>query len=264
MMSGVKRLLSVLLAAGCSAGAATATVTPTPTPVVTTVVPSPTASPTPKPVPTFDANGCRIRRPLPPGSVVSVIGDSYTTGEPGKGGVGAKGWPAILARRTGWTVHKDAQGASGYLSKGFTGKYYDGLIYLDQTKKLRAQHPDLVIVFGSANDLRHTEPPYFVDYVRRTLQAVRREAPNAYVVVATSFWYDDHPPQEMLYIGQVEKAEVKRLGCAVFLDPIAESWFGDRYRYLFVPNNDHPTDAGHLRLADLWQRDLGRLGLLRR
>jgi len=248
----------VALAAACSAGTTDARPSVTPTPVVTTA--SPTASPTP--LPTVDAAGCRIRRPLPPGSVVSVIGDSYTTGEPGKGGVGAKGWPAILAGRTGWTVHKDAQGASGYLSKGFTGKYYDGLIYLDQVKKLPAQHPDLVIVFGSANDLRHTEPPYFVDYVRRTLQAVRKAAPDAYVVVATSFWYDDHPPQEMLYIGQVEKSEVKRLGCAVFLDPIAEKWFGDAYRYLFVPHNDHPTDAGHLRLADLWERDLRRLGLL--
>lgn len=253
-------MATLVLAAACSSSTTATPPAPTPTPVVTIASPSPSPAPTP----TVGPDGCRYRRPLPAGSVVSVIGDSYTTGEPGKGGVGAKGWPAILARRTGWTVFKDAQGASGYLSKGFTGKAYDGLIYLDQVRKLPAQHPDLVIVFGSANDLRHTEPPYFVDYVRRTLQAVRRAAPGAYVVVATSFWYDDHPPQEMLYIGQVEKAETKRLGCAVFLDPIAEKWFGDRYRYLFVPNNDHPTNAGHLRLADLWQRDLGRLGLLRR
>ena len=166
-------LATLLLLAGCSSGTTAVTAPVTPTPVVTT------ASPTPSPTPTVGPDGCRLRRPLPRGSVVSVIGDSYTTGEPGKGGIGPKGWPAILARRTGWTVHKDAQGASGYLSKGFTGKYYDGLIYLDQVRKLPAQHPDLVIVFGSANDLRHTEPPYFVDYVRRTLQAVRKAAPEA-------------------------------------------------------------------------------------
>ena len=260
----MRRLLPLLLVAACTSTGTAAAPSPTPSPTRTPVVTTAPPSPAPKPVPTTGADGCRIRRPLPRGSVVSVIGDSYTTGEPGKGGVGAKGWPAILARRTGWTVYKDAMGASGYLSKGFTGKAYDGPIYLDQTKKLAAQKPDLVIVFGSANDLRHTEPPYFVDYVRRTLQAVRREAPQAYVVVATSFWYDDQPPDEMLYIGQVEKAEVKRLGCAVFLDPIAEKWFGDAYRYLFYPHNDHPTDAGHLRLADLWQRDLQRLGLARR
>ena len=256
-------LVPLLLAAACTAGSTTdARETTTPSPAVTSAPPTASPTPSPTPLPTVDAHGCRIRRPLPAGSRVSVIGDSYTTGEPGKGGIGPKGWPAILARRTGWTVYKDAMGASGYLSKGFTGKAYDGPIYLDQTAKLPAQKPDLVIVFGSANDLRHTEPPYFVEYVRKTLQAVRKAAPNAYVVVATSFWYDDHPPQEMLYIGQVEKAEVQRLGCAVYLDPIAEAWFGDRYRYLFVPHDDHPTDAGHLRLADLWQRDLRRLGLL--
>ncbi|MCU1601357.1 MAG: hypothetical protein JWO22_2066, partial [Frankiales bacterium] len=111
-LSPAQRWLPLLLVAACSAGTATAipTPSPTPSPVATTVAPSPSASP--RPAQTLDGNGCRIRRPLPSGSVVSVIGDSYTTGEPGKGGVGAKGWPEILARRTGWTVYKDAQGAS--------------------------------------------------------------------------------------------------------------------------------------------------------
>jgi hypothetical protein len=251
-------LFAGLLVAGCSSG----TTETGRTPATAATTPTPTASPTPSATPTVDADGCPYRRPLPTGSVVSVIGDSYTTGEPGKGGIGAKGWPAILAKRTGWTVFKDAQGASGYLSKGFTGKAYDGLIYLDQVRKLPAQHPALVIVFGSDNDLGHTGPPYFVDKVRQTLEAVHQAAPQAYLVVATSFWEDDAPPPEMLYIRDVEKRETSRVPCAVFLDPIAENWFGAARKNLIVPNDDHPTDAGHVHLANLWQRDLRRLGLL--
>jgi hypothetical protein len=252
-------LLVLLLMAACSAGATQAGPSATPTPVVTTA--SPTPSPTP--TPTVGPNGCRIRQPLPPGSVLSIIGDSYTTGDPVKGGAGAKGWPAIIGKRTGWTVYKNAQGASGYLSHGFTGKAFDGLIFLDQVKKLPAQHPDLVIVFGSDNDLRHTEPPWFVEYVRKTLQAVHKAAPQAYLVVATSFWYDDNPPAEMLYIGKVEKSETSRIKCAVFLDPIAEKWMGSAHRDVYYyPHNDHPTDAGHLHIADMWERDLRRLNLI--
>lgn len=252
-MRGLLAAPLLALAVGCSSSGTAAAPTP---------APSPSPSATPSATPTAVAGGCRPRTPLPPGSVVSVIGDSYTTGSPGKGGVGEKGWPALLARRTGWTVHKDAQGASGYLSKGFTGKAYDGLIYLDQVRKLPAQHPDLVIVFGSDNDLRHTEPPYFADKVDETLRAVRQAAPQAQLVVATSFWEDDHPSEEMLYIRDVQKRATARIGCAVFLDPIAEGWFGERYKYLIYPHDDHPTDAGHARLADLWERDLRRLRLL--
>jgi lysophospholipase L1-like esterase len=219
-----------------------------------------TTAPTPTPTPTIGPDGCRIRQPLPAGSVLSIIGDSFTTGDPKLGGDGPKGWPAILGRRTGWKVYKDAQGASGYLSHGFTGKAFDGLIYLDQVKKLPAQHPDLVIVFGSDNDLRHTEPPWFVEYVRKTLEAVHRAAPNAYLVVATTFWYDDNPIPEILYIGRVLKSEASRIPCTAFIDAIAEKWFGMAHRDLY--NVDHPSDAGHVHLADMWERDLRRLHLI--
>lgn len=224
--------------------------------------PSAAATATPTPTPTVDAAGCRLHAKLPAGSVVSVIGDSYTTGERSKGGVGEKGWPAILARRTGWTVFKDAQGASGYRSQGFTGKYYDGLVYKEQVAKLPAQRPDLVIVFGSSNDIGHLKEPGFDKDVAATLQAVRAAAPEAYVVVATTFWGYDDPPAELLRIRDIQKQATADLGCADFLDPIADAWIGQRYHFLIVPGDDHPTDAGHVRLADLWQRDLTRLGFL--
>ena len=254
--------LLLLLAAACSnpsAPAALPTTTPSPTPSPTA---SPTPSPTASPTPTVGPDGCRIRTPLSPGSHVSVIGDSYTTGSPGKGGIGEKGWPAILAKRTGWVVYKDAQGASGYLSQGFTGKAFDGLIFLDQVAKLAAQKPDLVIVFGSDNDRGHTEGPYYRDKVDETLRAVRKAAPDAYLVVATTFVEDDHPSGELLYVRDVTRRATSRIRCAVFLDPIAENWFGASRQYLIYPHDDHPTDAGHVHLANLWERDLGRLHLV--
>jgi lysophospholipase L1-like esterase len=260
----VKRaaLALLLLTPGCAAG--TTEAVPSPTSVITAAAPTPSATPSPTPSPTptstIGPDGCRIRTPLPRGSVVSVVGDSYTTGEPGKGGVGERGWPAILAGRLGWTVHKDAQGASGYLSQGFTGKAYDGLLYVDQVAKLPAQKPDLVIVFGSDNDRGHTDGPYFEDKVRETLAAVKKAVPDADLLVATTFIHADAPSRELDYIRDVEKRETARIRCAVFVDPMAEHWFGSATAHLFYPNDDHPTDAGHLRLANLWQKTLTRLG----
>ena len=204
---------------------------------------------------------CCLRCGPGPGSVVSVIGDSYTTGSPGKGGIGEKGWPSILARRQGWTVHKDAQGASGYLSQGFTGKAFDGLLFIDQVRKLPAQDPDLVIVFGSDNDRGHTEGPWYERKVRETLAAVKAAAPDAYLVVATTFIHADEPSPELDLIRDVEQRETARIPCAVFVDPMAEAWMGTKHADLIYPHDDHPTDAGHLHLANLWERDLRRLHL---
>lgn len=241
----------LLLSLGCSAGATEAV--PSASPVVTTTAASPTALPTPT------GDGCPPRAALPRGSVLSVIGDSYTSGEEGKGGVGEKGWPAILARRLGWTVHNDAHGGSGYLGQVLPDRTYDGPLFIDQVPKLRTQRPDVVIVFGSDND-RTYGAARLAAKTRETLAAVKRAAPTAQLVVATTFIHDDEPAPDLDRVRDVAQDETARIPCAVFVDPMAEHWFSSATTSLFYPNDDHPTDAGHARLAALWQRTLTRLG----
>lgn len=205
------------------------------------------ASPTPK--------TCQLGARLAPGSVVSVIGDSYSS----RGG--ARGWPAQLARRAHLTVHVDAVDGSGYVAPGLNGQYYNGLRFPDQVPKLRSQRPDLVIIMGSANDIHHTDPPQYPAAVARTLAAIRRTAPTASLLVVGTFWPGPNPPGSVYYIHDVLRDAAADVACASFLDPVKEGWFAHPEGY-FGPDGEHPNDVGLDRVTDLYVRDLRRLGYL--
>jgi lysophospholipase L1-like esterase len=247
-------LLALAVLPSCSAG----TSSPRSAAASPTASPTPTASatPTPAPTPTASADPCGGR--LPAGSTVAVVGDSYTTGIATAGGQGAKGWPALLAQQTGWHVVLDAVVGAGYVAPGFDGVGYHGPTFVDLVKRVPAQHPDLVIVFGSLNDVGRTGAAYgrAVDGV---LAAAART--GARVVVATTFWTDDSPSAELLAMRDTTRQATARVRCAAFVDPLAERWFGTAYKGLIAEDGEHPTDAGHERLAQLWRTDLQRLGI---
>ncbi|MCU1596036.1 MAG: hypothetical protein JWO12_3428 [Frankiales bacterium] len=186
--------------------------------------------------------------------MVSVIGDSYTTG----GGVNS--WPKQLARRARLTAFLDAADGSGYMIGGFTGHDFSGPRFPDQVAKLRPQRPDLVIIMGSRNDITHTDPPY-PSVVLKTLQAIRAAVPTAPLLVVGSFWPDAHASVSMLYVHQVLREATAMIPCASFLDPVEEGWF-DRPAGYFGSDGEHPNAAGIDRVADLYVRDLRRLGYL--
>jgi lysophospholipase L1-like esterase len=187
--------------------------------------------------------------------VVSVIGDSYTSGG------GKNRWPDLIAARTGWTVHVDAADGSSYLIGGYNGSDYSGPRFPDQVRKLAPQHPDLVIIMGSRNDLGRTDPPY-PQVVRRTLAAIRAAVPLTPMLVVGSFWVDAHPPLGLTYIHDVLRAATRAISCASFLNPVQEGWFAGTDSALIGPDGQHPTVAGLRHVADLYQRDLKRLGYL--
>jgi acyl-CoA thioesterase-1 len=233
--------LGAAVLAGCSASDVSA---PVPTATATaTPTPSPTPSPTPR--------TCRVGARLGPGSVVSVIGDSYTTGG------GADRWPDVLARRTGLTFLVDG---AGYMIGGFTGKDFTGPRFPDQVKRLAPQRPDLVVIMGSRNDINHTDGPY-PRVVADTLQAVRRAVPTTPLLVIGSYWVDAHAPESLRYIHDVLRSATSKVTCSSFVDPVEEGWF-DRPEGLIGGDGEHPTAAGLKRVADLVQRDLTRLGYL--
>ena len=241
-------LLAVVLAAGCSdAEPPAAAPSPSPT-AVRVVTPSPTAAPSP----------CSPA-PLPAGSRVSVVGDSYTSGLPETGGVGPKGWPALLAQRTGWRVTTHALTGSGFIAPGLgkDGKTYDGPTFVDLAREVGRS--DLVLVFGSLNDLQYLgESGATARYqvaVGKVLASVRSKAPR--VVVATTFAIG--APTRSLSEMRDRTRRLSRGRCTDFLDPLDEGWFLDGQ--LIAGDGEHPSDAGHVRLADLWLRDLTRLGL---
>jgi len=188
-----------------------------------------------------------------PSSRVAVIGDSYTNGTDW-GGIGAAGWPAqawqLLAAQ-GRPVVADvaAEGRAGYGVRGDRGS-----LFWDLTT--RAVQPDdrLVVFFGSRND-QPVAVTDVVDQARNAFALVHGIAPAARLLVIGPPWPTADVPVEILRIRDALAAVARSAG-ARFVDPIAEGWFVGRPD-LIAADGVHPTDAGHLYLADKIARLMG-------
>ena len=224
-------ILSVLLAAACSTSKAAA----------------PTAS------------ECGTA-PLPAGSRVSVVGDSLSAGLPETGGVGDRGWPALLEKSTGWQVSNHSLVGAGFIAPGLgaDGKTYDGPTFVDLAQQVGPS--DLVLVFGSTNDLNYLgesgAPERYEAAFAEVLATVRAQAPRVVVATSSVFGAPDKAESDMR---DLEK-RLTTGACTDFLDPMAEGWFEDGQ--LVADDGKHPSDAGHERLAERWRGDLGQLGLV--
>lgn len=180
------------------------------------------------------------------GSRVAVVGDSYTTGS-GEGGEGPRGWTTrawqLLAQQ-GIPVRADvvAEGGAGYGTRGNRGSVFEDLT-------ARAVQPDdhLVVFYGSRND-EHVEPTLLSIMVYGVFQLARRTAPEARFLVIGPPWPTADPPQAILRIRDTLRYQ-SGLAKATFVDPIAERWFVD-HPELIGADGVHPTDAGHVYMAD--------------
>jgi len=182
----------------------------------------------------------------PPVAAVSIIGDSYTGGSQ-MGGNGPQGWPILVEDQLGQRgvqirANVAAEGGAGYVSRGTKGGVFD-----EQVPKVVGPNSRLVIFLGSRND--DSAPPADLSVaVQKTLADVKAEAPTAKVVVIGPPWPNASPTPEILAVRDVLRAQAEAAG-AIFIDPIAEGWFFDRPD-LIGADGVHPTDAGHLFMAD--------------
>lgn len=177
---------------------------------------------------------------------IAVIGDSYTNGT-AIGGQGVNGWPAhawtLLARRNLQVMaNVAAEGRAGYGVRGDQGN-----LFIDLTP--RAVRPDdaLIVFYGSRND-QGVDPTVLNGEVFNALSLARRIAPNARLLVIGPPWPTADVPPAVLQIRDVLSFQSMLAG-ATFFDPIAAGWFVDRPD-LIGPDGVHPTDAGHVYMAD--------------
>jgi lysophospholipase L1-like esterase len=181
-----------------------------------------------------------------PTSQVAVIGDSYTAGS-GEGGNGPRAWPELargLLVREGVVIDADvaAEGGAGYGQRGNRGS-----IFQDLTAQAVRHNDDLVVFFGSRND-QPVDPQTFPALAAGTFQLVKFAAPAAKVLVIGPPWLTAGPPPAVLKIRDSLRDQAVAIG-AVFVDPIAEGWFVGRPD-LIGRDGVHPTDAGHVYLAE--------------
>ena len=179
-------------------------------------------------------------------SRIAVIGDSYTAGSV-EGGNGPRSWPELawgLLARSGVAVDADvaAEGGAGYGQRGSRGSLFE-----DLTTQAVRRNDDLIVYFGSRND-QTVDPRKFPSSAADTFNLARFAAPAARVLVIGPPWPTASPPPAVLKIRDLLRDQAAIVG-AVFVDPIAEGWFVGRPE-LIGQDGVHPTDAGHVYMAD--------------
>jgi lysophospholipase L1-like esterase len=181
---------------------------------------------------------------------VVIIGDSFTGGS-GEGGTGDKGWPALTGRRLtdeGFAVdvRMSGEGGSGYVAQGPSRTTFGAAA-------ARLVEPDdtAVIYFGSINDSESAQnrEDDLQAAVSQTIQATRKTAPNARIVIVGPPLNPLEPAdqQQVKFAVRDILKEQARLAGLAFVDPIQDGWFADRPD-LF--GGVHPNGEGHVYLAD--------------
>jgi hypothetical protein len=181
-----------------------------------------------------------------PVSRVAIVGDSYTNGT-AIGGQGPNAWPVrawkTLAQQ-GVQVTPDvaAEGRAGYGVRGDQGNEFGDLT-------TRAVKPDdaLVVFYGSRND-QVVDPNVLSGLVNSAFSMAHGIAPSARLLVIGPPWPTADVPPAILQIRDVLALQSVLAG-ATFIDPIAQRWFVDRPD-LIGRDGVHPTDAGHVYMAD--------------
>lgn len=191
-------------------------------------VPTPTATPTPTQPPTE-----------PP--VVVVFGDGYTAGSEA-GGLRERNWTALVAAELDADVRPFAVSRSGYASVGLTGE-----TFADLAADHGVADADVVVVFGSRNDLGHSADEVAQGAVT-TFQTLVGTAPAADLVVVGPAWSNAAPPGELAGLSAAVRDAATDAG-ATFVDPLAQSWFFAP-EGLIAADGVSPTDAGHAELAE--------------
>lgn len=180
--------------------------------------------------------------PEPPITTVAVIGDPYTSGE----SIGTQAWAALVAEQLRQqNINIDLQVAADGAGSAPAGT--DGDALSEQVQQVVRPTTKLVVVFGYVGETggAAAEP---ASAVKRAVAEVKKTAPEAKLLVIGPAWTNGQPPQTLLTIRHMLRAEAQATG-ATFIDPIADGWFVNQPD-LVGPDKLTLTDAGHAYLAD--------------
>jgi lysophospholipase L1-like esterase len=180
------------------------------------------------------------------------LGDSYTSGFNGSG-IGARGWPHIIAAARGWTATNLAVPGTGFLNPGWTGQPVWTLL-----GRAIDRHPDIVVVAAGHNDFRYAASAT-ATAADRVIRRIHRSLPDALIVVVGPIWQNGSPPASTMALRD-HLRHVARAVDALFIDPLAEGWFAGSRHALIGADGIHPTDRGHRFIAMRILDDLARGG----
>lgn len=192
--------------------------------------------------------------------VVMFLGDSYTTGKLGQ--IPEQTYAAQTARDLDWQVILSGYRGTGFVSQGHVGKDFAALF---QEQLAWRPAPDLMIVSGGHNDVRH-QPKVVGAAAQRLLATIRQRWPNTRLLLIGPMWGGDPTPEASAVRDAL--AGVAAHAHVPFIDPLAEKWItgnrrdgtGNAPRYI-LSDGTHPTPAGARYIADRLVTDLRKLHL---
>jgi lysophospholipase L1-like esterase len=178
---------------------------------------------------------------IPTHGTAVFLGDSYTTGWNGAG-IGARGWPRIVAGEKRWKVLNLAVAGTGFRNPGWTGQPVRTRV----AAAIRAK-PDIVFVAAGHNDSRWSVSTT-ATAARSVIDRLHVALPHAVIVVVGPIWQDGSPPSRCLELRYRLRTMAAAVG-GIFIDPIAERWFASRAHRFIGSDGIHPTNAGHRYIA---------------
>jgi len=199
----------------------------------------------------------------PPRPSVYFLGDSYTVGV--NGTPASRTYASVLARWQGWRTAIAGYPFAGFVHRDKHGRDYAGLFRRELAHR---PSPRMLVIAGAHNDRR--EPAKrIVRKASALLTGVHRYWPRTRLVVVGPMWGGDPTPGGLRVRTAVRAAAHARH--VPFVDPLGERWItGDRRAgtgnapTYVLPDQTHPTVAGHRYIAGRLRADLSRRGLLPR
>ncbi len=155
-----------------------------------------------------------------------------------------------MARDLGWKVTNLAVAGTGFANPGWTGQPLRTRLAATVRSK-----PQVVVVATGHNDSRYGAAA--VSAARRDLARLRRQLPDAAIVVIAPIWANGSPPATMLRLRTALRREARAIH-AVFIDPLSGAWFAGASHRFISGDGIHPTNAGHRHIAQLVLRSLRR------
>lgn len=187
-------------------------------------------------------------KPVPAGSAVLIMGDSYVQGY-GADDMKAQGYAYLLGQSYGWNTTVDAVGRTGFWSGGGVDRT-DPNTYKERIDRLGAGgelKPALVIFQGSQNDYPATAAELSAK-VHETVGAVNRFWPEAQVVVIGPAAPLPNG-SSLRNVNQTDYRAASEVN-AFFINPLGDRWMTEENSPGFAFTDGwHVNTAGHAYLA---------------
>ncbi|MET4098095.1 acyl-CoA thioesterase-1 [Agrococcus sp. UYP10] len=171
------------------------------------------------------------------------IGDSYTVGTATP--ISGAGFPAMLGELRGWRVENPAIAGTGYSTGRADGTCASSgcQSYIGVLPRAVDADPDILVVSGGRNDLQraHVEEAVTTFYA-----TVRRQLPDARLIVTSPLWDDSPTPDALLALREHVAAAAENAG-AEYLD--LGDLFLDRPD-LIAYDDLHPNEEGLALIAE--------------